>query len=338
MDITEVLFALSRACGVSGDERGSSETALELLAPLVDEVHVDVLGSVIGIRKSKRSNAGTVLLDAHIDEVGLMITGNEGGLLRFAACVGGVDMRLLPGLTVKVLTPEPLMGVIHVAPSEEPVEQTVSPEQLRIDCGITEEAAKTIPVGTRVAYATEPWKFGNRVFGKAMDDRACFAALLRAMELIKEDELDVNVAVLGSVREEKGGIGAKAGTFGIRPKLAVVTDVTFGDSPDSPKAHSAPLGSGSAIGYSPVLDRRYTKRLKALAEEHGFPYTQEIMEGGTGTNSMETQIAGGGVPSVLISMPLRYMHTSVECVDLRDAEALAQLIAAFLRTFEEVRQ
>ncbi len=334
MDLTKVLFSLSEACGVSGDERESAECASFWLSPLVDSVKTDILGNVVGYRNCGREGAKTVLLDAHLDEVGLMITGNDGNLLKFALCVGGVDERMLPGLQVKVLTEDRFSGVITCPKGSDGKAATV--DQLRIDCGLTEEQAKEIPVGTRVAYGTKPWKNGNRVFGKSMDDRACFAAILRALELIKEDELPVNVAVLGSVQEETGGVGALVGTFGVRPDAALVVDVTFGDSPDSPKNHSKALGSGNAIGFSPVLDRKLTHFLRKLAVENQVPYTSEIMEGSTGTNSMHTQIAGDGVPSVLISLPQRYMHTPVECVDLADIEAIAQLIALFLRNYQEV--
>lgn len=334
MDFTKVLFSLSEACGISGDERESAECAARWLLPLVDEVKTDVLGNVVGYRKCGREGAKTLLLDAHLDEVGLMVTGNDGGLLKFALCVGGVDERMLPGLRVKVLAKEPFYGVISCPEGE--AGKSISAEQLRIDCGFSEEQAGEIPVGTRVAYGTKPYRNGNRVFGKSMDDRACFAAILRALELTKDEDLPANVAVLGSVQEETGGFGALVGTFGVKPDAALVVDVTFGDSPDSPKNHSKALGSGNAIGFSPVLDRKLTHFLRKLAVEHNIPYTSEIMEGSTGTNSMHTQIAGDGVPSVLISLPQRYMHTPVECVDLRDVEAIAQLIALFLRNYQEV--
>ena len=191
-------------------------------------------------------------------------------------------------------------------------------------------------MGTRIAYATEPWTVGSHFFGKSLDNRSCYLSLLRAMELTKDETLPVNVAVLGSVQEEQGGLGALTGAYAIHPDVALVADVTFGDSPDSPKGY--PLGSGVAIGYSPVLDREYTRTLQQLAEREKIPYVREAMSGSTGTNSMHTQIAGDGVPSVLLSLPLRYMHTPVEEIDLKDVEAVAKLIAAFLRSFGEEGQ
>lgn len=337
MDISQVLMNLSSACGVSGDETEAVQAARNYLKPLVQETWVTPLGNLVGLRRSKRADAPTVLLDAHLDEVGLVVTGCDGGLLRISNGVGGVDSRLLPGLRVKVLTDPPVSGVISVPEEPTDTKQPFALSGMWIDCGMTAEQAAKVPVGTRVAYGTKPWLAGtDRVFGKSLDNRACFAALLRALELTQDEELPVHVAVLGSVQEEQGGCGALAGTAALEPDAALVVDVTFGDSPDTPAGRGIPLGSGAAIGLSPVLDRRFSRFLQKLAVEIQIPYVQEVMEKSTGTNSMHTQIAGNGVPSALISMPLRYMHTPVEEISLRDVEAMARLTAEFLRRFEEV--
>lgn len=340
--IENALRDLSLAQGVTGDERSAAKIAEGYLRPLVDETWIDDLGNLYGIRRSKHPQAKTVLLDAHMDEVGMMVTGNEGGLLKFSTCVGGVDHRLLPNLGVKVLTEMPMDGVItcplSLTQDKEAQGKPFDLDDLKIDCGLTEEEAKKIPVGTRVCYGTEPWIVGDRFFGKSTDDRACFVSLLYAMELLKDEELPVNVVVLGSVQEEETGLGALSGAFRMEPDVAFVTDVTFGDSPDSPANHCVPVGGGCAIGYSPMLDRHYTALLQKLALRHQIPYVQEIMEGSTGTNSMHTQIAGCGVPSVLVSLPQRYMHTPVESVSISDIKALGKLAAVFLRDFEEAER
>ncbi len=333
MDMAKTLMDLSAACGVSGFETGAVETAKTLLEPLVDRVEITPLGNLLGHRESARPGAKTLLLDAHLDEVGLLVSGRAGNLLRITDGVGGVDSRLLPGTVVKVLTQPPISGVITIPETPKEKTEPFPLESMFLDCGLSEE--DEVPVGTPVSYGTQPFRAGDRIFGKSLDNRACFAALLRAMELLKDEDLPVNVAVLGSVQEERGGLGAETGTFALHPDAALVVDVTFGDSPDTPKGHGMPLGSGAAIGYSPVLDRAYTQRLKALAERHNIPYTQEVMEKSTGTNSMHTQIAGTGVPSALVSMPLRYMHTPVEEISLRDLESMARLAAEFIRSFGE---
>ena len=336
MEISEVLTVLSRANGVSGQEDGVAAVAKVFLEPLVDRTEITPLGNLIGYRASKQPDAKTVLLDAHLDQIGLVVTGQKNGRLTFTGGVGGVDDRMLPGLQVMMLTEPVRYGVISCGGPDAEEDKPIARTDLRIDCGISEVEAKEIPVGTRIAYATEPWPVGTHFFGTSLDNRSCYLSLLRAMELTKDEELPVHVAVLGSVQEEQGGLGALTGAYAVHPDVALVADVTFGDSPDSPKGF--PLGSGAAIGYSPVLDRDYTLRLQRLAQQQNIPYVREVMSGSTGTNSMHTQIAGEGVPSVLLSLPLRYMHTPVEEIDLRDVEAVAQLIAAFLRSFGEEEQ
>lgn len=338
MDMGSVLMELSAACGVCGDEAEAVETAAKYLAPLVDTVRISPTGNLVGIRKCGRARARTVLLDAHLDEVGLLVTGQEDGLLKISGGVGGVDSRLLPGLVVKVLTEPAISGVVSVPEKPEDTQKPFELDDLRIDCGLSRKAAAQVPVGTRVAYGTQPWRAGmDRICGKSLDNRACFTALLRALELTQGERLPVHVAVLGSVQEERGGLGALTGAFDLEPDVALVVDVTFGDSPDTLKERGLPLGSGAAIGYSPVLDRDGTRRLRRLAEQAGISHTLEVMERGTGTNSMHTQIAGKGVPSLLISLPLRYMHTPAEEISLRDVEAVARLTAEFLRNCREVQ-
>lgn len=320
---------LSRACGVCGDEYGASIAAKQLLEPLVDEVRMDGVGNLIGIRKSKNPQAKTVLLDAHLDEVGLMVMGSEDSGLRIAGCVGGVDARLLPGLAVKILT-DPVQDGVILAEKPADGDSAIELEELRVIC----EDPKAVPVGTRIAYGTQPWQVGDRIFGKSLDDRACFTALLYALELTKDEDLPVHVVLVGSVREERGGLGALTAANGIGADFALVSDVTFGDSPDAKKSDTFPLGSGAAIGYSSQLDRAMTKRLKTLAEEQQIPHVKEIMPASTGTNASHTQIAANGTPTVLLSLPLRYMHTPVEEVDLKDLKAVGELTAAFLRAQE----
>lgn len=336
MNLGQVLMALSEVCGVSGDEADAVKLAEAYLAPLVDETSISPVGNLLGIRRSHRQGAKTILLDAHLDEVGLMIAGQDQTLLKITNGAGGVDSRLLPGLVVRVLTAPETIGVITVPVTSEKVRRPFALEELRIDCGLSEAEAGKITAGTRVAYGTKPRRVGtNCICGKSLDNRACFVALLRALELTQGQALPVHVAVLGSVQEERGGLGALTGTCAVKPDAALVLDVTFGDSPDTPKGSGMPLGSGAAIGYSPVLDRRNTGKLRQLAEQSGIPYTQEVMECGTGTNSMHTEIAGEGVPTALISLPLRYMHTPAEEICLEDVEAVAQLTAEFLRHYKE---
>lgn len=341
MDNQERIFALSEAVGLSGCEREAAAVAGELLRPFVDSCTQDVNGNVIGIRTAKKRGARCILLDAHIDEVGLRVTDHDKGFLKFISI--GVDARLLPGLEVKVCTEPPIYGVVSCLPphilSEEEQDKSFAIDKLRIDCGLTpEEAPERVPIGTPVVYNTKPFLMGEKtVCGKSLDDRACFAILVRTMELLRDEALPVDVVVLGSTQEETTGVGATTGAYSMMPNEAIVVDVSFAKQTDVGEDESSPFGSGPMIGVGPVMNRRMYHKLMALAKERGIPYTIEVMSGRTGTNADDIQITHSGVNVVCVSLPLRYMHTPIEVVDLDDVENAAKLLAAYILSFGEER-
>lgn len=339
MDMINTLFALSSAAGPSGRESEATKTAKELLCPYVDSVTEDVMGNLIGIRTASKRGAKCILLDAHLDEVCMYVTDHHKGFLKFEAV--GIDPRILPGLEVKICTEPPVFGVVNCLPphilTAEEREKAFEMDKLRIDCGMTqEEAVKAIPVGTPVVYATEPFCMGEKtVCGKSLDDRACFAVLIRTMELLKDQPLPVDVCVLGSVQEEFSGAGAAAGAYNMMPDWAIAVDVTFGTTPDSDKKGTFPLGEGPTVGIGPRLNRAMYQRLLALAEERNIPVHKEILPRDTGTNADDMQISREGVAVGCLSLPQRYMHTPIETVHLDDIEYTAQLLAAYILSLKE---
>ncbi len=339
MDLKQALFDLSACAGPSGAEDGVYETAAALLEPFVDDVTRDIMGNLIAIRASENWNAKTILLDAHLDEVGLLVTDHDNGFLKFTDV--GVDPRILPGLRVKVCTDPPLQGVVsclppHVTKPDER-EKAFPMDELRIDCGLTaEEAPRRVPVGTRVVYGTEPRMLGEKaVCAKSMDDRACFVILCRVMELLKDEKLPVNICVLGSAQEEWSGLGAMVTAFNMMPARAVVVDVSFAETPDTKDFDCVKLGTGPMIGVGPVNNRAMTKKLQSIAREKNIPFTTEVMSGRTGTNADDIQISREGVAVCNVSLPLRYMHTPVEVVHLDDVENCAKLIAEYILSLKE---
>jgi endoglucanase len=166
----------------------------------VDEVRTDVMGSVIGIRRCGKADARKLLFEAHMDEVGLIITGHEDGFLRFTA-IGGVDARMLPNAEIKILTDPPIVGVVAVAAPhvlrEEDSDKTIKLEDLSIDIGLgQEEARKAVPLGTPALYNTAVRPFGELLMcGKGLDDRICLSSVLYALELLKSEKLDVDLRV-----------------------------------------------------------------------------------------------------------------------------------------------
>lgn len=342
MELRDMIAELASRGGPSGFEDGVFETASRLLAPLVDTVETDTLGSLIGIRRCGKKNAPTVMLDAHLDEVGLIVTGYEGGMLRFGS-IGGVDERILPACEVILLTKAgPLRGVIDVLPphvlSAGEREKPLSKDKLFIDAGFTsqEEAERSVPRGTPAVYATPCFALGeHQLAGKSLDDRSCAAILIAAMEKLRDKELAVDVAVHLSSQEEVGGRGARTGAYATNPDYAVAVDVTFGRSPGTPPEKACKMNGSAAVGVGPAASRAVSDKLIALAEDKGIPYQIEVMGGHSGTDADDIMTTRGGVATGVVSLPLKYMHTPVEVIDLRDAEATAELLAAWVESFGE---
>ena len=335
LDIKSTLTQLCGQCGPSGFEQPAARAAAQLLAPLVDEVNIDTLGNVIGLRRCGKPGAKKLLLDAHLDEVGLIVTGIEDGFLHFRS-LGGVDPRILIDREVTILTEPPIFGVVsclppHVQKSGDS-DKAEPLEQLSIDIGMNQETAeKTVPIGTPIVYRQGCYPLGENEFcGKSLDDRSCFAILLRAAELLKDKELDVDLCILGSICEEVGGRGALTAAFSTAPDWCVAVDVTFGRAPDlSSDQCPCKVHSGPAVGIGPVIPRWMSNRFIEKAKKAEIPYQVEIMSGGTGTNGDDFQTAREGISTAVLSLPLKYMHTPIEVIGLDDIEQTAQLLAAF---------
>ncbi len=336
MELFDLLKQLADLPGPSGHICAVTAQAGRLLEPLVDEVHRDKLNSVYGLRRCGKAGAKKVLLDAHLDEIGFIVTGHEEGFLRFST-IGGVDPRMLPSRELLLMGEKPGFGIVatkppHVMTSEE-AEQASAIEDLRIDVGLTQEEAQTrYPIGTTAVYRESLRHLqGSRVAGKALDDRAGFAVLLRTLELLKDETLDVDVYVLGSNQEETGGDGALVAAYAIDPDCAVAVDVTFATQADVAQSKAFPLGSGAVIGVGPNMARWMTERFKTCAQKLDMPVNLEVMSGNSGTNGWDIQTAREGIATQVLSIPLRYMHTPMEVMDLEDLECTAQLLAEFLR-------
>ena len=330
MDMKHVLETLCGCTAPSGFEAPAAQAARALLEPLVDQVSIDRMGNVIGVRRCGREGAKTILLDAHLDEIGLIVTGAEEGFLRFST-IGGVDPRMLPGREVTILTDPPIPGMVAPpTPLQDDESKAVPIPELVVDAGLTQEQAEKL-LGTPMVYRGACFPLGeDQMCGKAMDDRSCFAALLRSLELLKDKNLDVDVYVMGSTREEVSGVGATVGTWAVQPDCCIAVDVTHGRTPDGPSDKTFVLGGGPAVGVGPNMARWMTQRLLDKAKEREIPFQQEVMSGHTGTNGWEMQISREGVATAVLSLPLKYMHSPIEVLSLTDLEHTAALLAAFV--------
>jgi len=340
LDMRNALERLSAQAAPSGFEGPAAQVAAELLRPLMDEVSIDRSGNVIGVRRCGKPNAKRLLLDAHIDEIGLMVVGIEEGFLRFRT-IGGVDPRMLPDRELTILTQPPIFGVVaclppHVQKAGDS-KMSVPISELMVDIGMSQkQAEKAVPIGTPMVFRGGCISLGDKqLCGKAMDDRSCFVTLLRVAELTQPAALDVDLYLVGSVSEEFTCLGAKTAAFAINPDWCVAVDVTHGATPDGQKDRTFPVGGGQAIGVGPNMTTWMTRRMIAKAEELELDYQLEVMAGHTGTNGWPMQISREGIATSVVSVPLKYMHSPVEVLNLEDMEHTAQLLAAFVRNLGE---
>ena len=339
MELIELTKALCALPGPSGFEAPVCSFLAEYVRPFSDEVRVDPLGTLLAVRRCGRPGAKTLLLDAHMDEIGLIVTAVEEGFLRFSG-LGGIDPRTLPALEVRVLCPEgPVYGVVDTMPPHvlkaEDMDKVFELKDLRIDVGMTqEEAERRIPVGTPVVFAAGCAEMGEGLLcGKSLDDRSCAAILTKAYEDLTGKDLNLNLCLMISTQEEVGGRGAVTGSWNAVPDYAIVSDVTFARSTDG-KQVITELGRGAAIGVGPNMNPALTKELVRYAEENGIAHQIEVCPGRSGTNAEEIQLTRTGVSTALVSLPLRYMHTPSEVVSLEDMESVRKLVAGFAAWME----
>jgi endoglucanase len=212
-------------------------------------------------------------------------------------------------------------------------EKIVPIEKMAVDVGLSEEKAKElVHLGDHIIINGEPRALiGSRVTAAALDDRAGVAALIRCVELLKNTELNCGLTILLSGREETGEQGAKTGAYTVDPTEAIMVDVSFADQPQVPEYKCGRLSKGPMIGIAPSLNTAMTHKLIAIAKEQDIPCQFEVMGGETGTNADQVGTTREGVRTALLSIPLRYMHTPVEVIDLADVEHTAKLLAEYIR-------
>ena len=332
MSLTTNLKALSEANGVSGDEGAVRKIILNAIRDHVDEVRVDTMGNVLAIKRARGKAKLRVMLDAHMDEIGLMVVGaNDDGTLQFRA-VGGIDDRILPGKVV-LIGPDRLPGVIgtppiHLAHGDDEVKKI---EALAIDIGATskDEALEVVMIGQMATFNTRYRSLGTTVSGKAFDDRAGCAILI---ESLRGPRLPVDLLAAFTVQEEVGLRGAHVAAYAFDPDAAIVIDATpANDLPPSIDQDVSPntrLGHGPAVYVmtrSTVSDPRLVKHVIGIADRRGIPY-QIRQPGGGGTDAGSIAPTRGGVPTVSISVPARYIHTPVSLINLNDVRRTIELV------------
>lgn len=327
--IVDLLKELTSAVGVSGAEENIVKRLKEKLAPYGD-VTVDAMNNVY----CTFGEGYHFLLDAHMDEIGLIVTDiTDDGFIKVAKC-GGIDERILPGYEVSVWGKEELKGVISTLPphltSADEEKKVPDMKELSIDTALpADKLKKLVSPGDRITLKRNFTELLNgRISATCLDDRSGVASVLLCLDRLKN--LPCKITVMFSSQEELGTRGAKIGPFGKKVDEAISVDVSFAYSPGCEKADCKTLGKGAIIGFSPILDKEISKRLVDIAEKEDIPYQREIMSGRTGTNADVISVSESGIKTALISIPEKYMHQPVEVIDIADIKSVSDLICAYI--------
>jgi len=321
--VKDLVRKVTEAFGPSGAEDAVREVIRKEVQPYVDEIRVDALGNLIA---HKKGNGGKkVILDGHMDEIGLMVTRiDDDGFLRFGT-IGGVNP--FTSLAQRVYFGNGTVGVIGSERVDEP--KDLKMEKLFIDIGAKDrkEAEAKVRVGDSCAFLQPFVDMGDRIVAKAMDDRVACAAII---ETLKGLTTNHDIYAVFATQEEVGLRGARAAAFGIEPDVGIALDVT--PTGDTPKGRSAnvSLGKGAAIK---VMDRSIIchpalkNYMVKIAEEKGIKHQLEVLEMG-GTDAGAIQMTRAGIPAGVISIPCRYVHSPCEMVDMNDYENCVKLTKA----------
>lgn len=332
MDLKHLCFSLADKNGTSGDEGSAANYAAEFLREYMP-VKIDRMGNVIGHLEGKKIK---VLLDAHIDQIGLVVRGIDDKGFLLVDKIGGIDLRVLIGAEVLVHGKKELFGVVSSVPphlqGNGAKDDKVDIKTIAIDIGLNKEKAKEIvAIGDRITLrCPQSVLLGDNIASPSFDDRAGVAAIIRALDLVKGKLKNIDLTVVFSSQEETGGSGAKTSGFAAMPDYAIVVDVGFGNDAYTDKTQTINLSKGASIGISPVLDKNFTNELIELCRNLSIPFQHDVMGGRTGTNADSLSVSGSGVKTTLLSVPLRYMHTGCEVININDIENTAKIIAAWL--------
>ena len=336
INIKEMLSSLSSLMSVSGFERYDKDRLLSLLSPYFDAYREDAVGNFIFIKKANNEDAPLMLIDTHYDEIGMLVTDIKDNGFLSVTNVGGLDTRIMPAAEVTIYGKEMLFGVVDSTPPhlKDPKASKKLPKvsELLIDTGYTKETlSKIVSIGTPVSFYPRISELeGGYLVGKGLDNKACVAAAVSAIAPLNADSLRYNICLNLSTREKIGLVGGKVGAYHIDPDYAIVLDVNLAAAPDAPKHRTVKPGAGPSVSLSAVTDRALTHHIIDRAKRAEIPYQTVVETVSTGTNADVIALSRCGVPTAVVSVPLKGMHTYTEAVSLDDIEKTARLLREIL--------
>lgn len=322
-------FELAQGCVLTDEEKTS-----------LDEIKVDKMGNLILVKKSKKQGAKKLMLDAHLDIIGFMVTEIcEKGFLRVVN-IGGLDTRVLPATHVTINGKEKLFGVITSTPPHLRTGESKVPkiEDLFIDTGMSKEKLEEIvSIGDTASFSPifTPL-LNNYVSGVGLDDKSCACAILDFLCSVDSEKLEYDVYAILSVQEEVGRGGPARVAFELDPDIAIITDVNFAKQEGVSSEESIQCGKGPSVDISSLCDRRLTKNIIKLFKENSLEHQIICEAGRTGTNNECISISAQGIRTAVLSLPLKSMHTPSEVVRLEDIKALSRAFELIATAKEEL--
>ena len=332
--LKEFIFSLCSVMSVSGFEKRAQEPVSALVDGMFDEDITDAVGNRILIKKSSKKNAPRVLIDAHLDEIGMIVTEVcRGGFLRIAN-LGGIDVSIMQASDVMVYGKETLRGVIASTPPHlKKDDKLPEPDELIVDVGVPyEKLCELVDVGTPVGFAPAYSELlGDKIAGKSFDDKACAACAILAVATTPREQMAADAYVVLSATEETNRLGGvSAAAYRCMPDYAMVIDVNLARVPDTKDHETVEMDKGVSISISAATDLRLSKLTAKLCDQKEIAYTTVAAPSSTGTNATTVNLVGLGIPTVDVGLPLACMHTYNEIISLNDAMTLATLVKEFI--------
>ena len=350
-DILPFLKSMISVSGLSGHEVPIARIIEEKWRTLVDETSVSRVGSLHGLKKGSsrggdpskvKDKRPSVMIATHMDAIGMMVSSIEDGFLHITD-IGGIDIRVLPGamVTVHANSGEELPGVIAMPPArllpDGEGSRAVAIKHLLVDTGLMQgEVEKKVRVGDLVSFANEPMELaGDVISGHTLDNRASVAALTICLEELQGKSHLWDVWAVATVQEETSFLGAYTSAFQLRPNIAIAVDGTFAKGPGANGWQTRPMGKGVGICMGPNIHPFIHKRLTELADKLEIPWFLDVTPHHSGTDAYPMQTTMEGIPTALLEYPLRYMHTTVESVVVKDLQRVGRLLAEFITSLDE---
>lgn len=335
-NLAPFLKSLISLPGLSGHEAPAREVIAEAWRPLVDDLSVSRLGSLHGLcRGCAAEPRPRILLACHMDAIGMMVTTLSQGLLHFTQ-IGGVDPRILPGTRVTVHGRRNLPAVVVQPPDrllpEDARGKPVEMRYLLVDTGLLPaEVEEQVRPGDLISFAQPPLDLtGDTLAGHNLDNRASVAAVTACLDELRHVRHQWDVIAAATAQEEETLGGAYTSAFELRPHLAVAIDVTFARGPGANDHRTFPLGKNVTLGMGPNVHPAVFKAFREIADQLDIPWKMEAMPRMSGTDAYGMQVAAEGAPTMVIGIPLRYMHTPVEVVSVKDIARAGHLLAQFI--------